>query len=84
VRGSFAVAATVISDENGSTFVATTQKLVSTYILQGEAHATLLVVCLAASLGLGPISVEGDVLIVILAINSPSLLSSSSFCKMYF
>jgi hypothetical protein len=79
VRGSFAVAAAVLSDDSGTIIAATTQKLVSTDVLQGEAHAALLVVRLAASLGLGPISVEGDALLVILAINSPTLFSSWYF-----
>ena len=83
VRGLFAVAAAVINDENGSILATTTQKLVSNDVLQGEAHVALLVVHLAASMGLGPISVEGDALLVILAINSPAFFSSWSFA-LYF
>jgi hypothetical protein len=47
VRGSFVVATTMISDDNGSIFAAATLKLSSTYALQGEVHAALL----AARLG---------------------------------
>jgi hypothetical protein len=79
VRGSFAVAVAVLSDENGTIFAAATQKLVSTDVLQGEAHAALLVVRLATSMGLGLILVEGDALLVILVINSHALFSSWSF-----
>jgi hypothetical protein len=84
VRGSFAVTAAVLSDENGTIFAAATQKLVSIDVLQGEAHVALLVVRLAASMGLGPISVEGDALFVILAINSPALFSTWSFANCIF
>jgi hypothetical protein len=84
VSGSFAVAAAVLSDENGTIFATATQKLVYTDVLQGEAHAALLVVCLAASMGLGPISVERDALLVILAINSHALFSSWSFTNCIF
>jgi hypothetical protein len=76
VRGSFAVAAAVISDDNGSIFAAATLKLNSADALQGEAHAALLVARLATSLGFGSFLLEGYALLVILAINSPSLFSS--------
>jgi hypothetical protein len=55
MRGSLAIAAIVISDDNGSIFAATTLKLSSADALQGEAHAALL----AAYSGFGSIFVEG-------------------------
>ena len=76
VRGSFAVAAAMISDDNGSIFAAAMLKLSSMDALQGEAHAALL----AASLGFGSFLLEWDAFLVILAINSP-LFSSWSFAN---
>ncbi|XP_059450472.1 uncharacterized protein LOC132181296 [Corylus avellana] len=64
VKGFFVVAVVVISDENGFIFATAIQKLVSTNVLQGEAHAALLVVLLAASLDLGPLSVEMDAILI--------------------
>jgi hypothetical protein len=42
MRGSLAVAAAVISDDNGSIFATATLELSSTDALQGEAHAAIL------------------------------------------
>jgi hypothetical protein len=74
----------VISDENNAIFAGATQKLSSTDVLQIEAHTTLLVVRLIASIGFGPISVEGDALLLILAINSISLSLSLSLSLFLF
>jgi hypothetical protein len=79
VRGSFAVAAAVLSDENGSIVAAATQSLNCTDALKGEALAALLASNLASSFGSNCFSLEGDALLVILAINSPSLFPSWSF-----
>ena len=79
VRGSFAVATTVLSDENGAIVAAATQRLNCTDVLQREALAALLTCRLAASIGCNFFSLEGDALLVVLAINNPSLFSSWTF-----
>ena len=88
MRCSFVVATTVISDDNGSIFAATMLKLSFINALQGETHATLLAAHLAASLGFGSILLEGDALLVILAINSHSFFFFFffllGFCQLYF
>ena len=81
VRGSFAVATTMISDDNSSIFAVATLKLSSTDALQGEAHATLLAAHLVAFSGFGSFLLEGDALLIIFAINSPSLFSSWTFAN---
>jgi hypothetical protein len=81
VKGSFAVAATVISDERGDIVGAATQKLHCTDALQGETHAALLAICLAESLGCRLVVLEGDALLVALAINNHSLFSSWNFAN---
>jgi hypothetical protein len=78
VRSSFAVAAAVISDESGNIVLAATQRILSLDALQGEARAALLGVRLASSAGLVRLELEGDALLVILAINSPSSFVSWS------
>ena len=77
MRGSFVVAAAVISNDNSSIFAAATLKLSSIDVLQGKAHA----IRLAASMGFASILLEGDALLVILAIKSPSLFSSWFFAN---
>lgn len=62
VRDSFVVAAAVI-----------TKKYPVMDALQGEAHASLLASRLAITLGFGNFSLQGDALLVILAINNLSL-----------
>jgi hypothetical protein len=76
VQGSFAVAAAVISDELGNIILAATKKLFSTDALSGEASAALLATQLALSSGGNHFHLEGDALLVILAVNSPVLFSS--------
>jgi hypothetical protein len=79
VRDSFAVAAAVLSDENGAIVAAATQRLHCTEALQGEALPALLTSRLAASFGCNLFSLEGDALLVVLTINNPSLFSSWTF-----
>jgi hypothetical protein len=76
VKGSFAVAAVVVSDERGEIVGAVTQKLHCFDALQGETHVALLAVRLTDSLGCIMVVLEGDALLVILAINSHSLFYS--------
>jgi hypothetical protein len=70
-----------MSDEKGDILSAATQKLHSTNALQGEAHAALLAIRLADSMGCRLVALEGDALIVILAINNPLLFSSWNFAN---
>jgi hypothetical protein len=79
VKDSFSVAAAVISDDRGNIVGAATQKLHCTDALQGEALAALLTSRLAASLGYKLLALEGDALLVVLAINCPALFSSWTF-----
>ena len=69
----------MISNDRGDVVGATTQKLHCTDALQGEALAALPASRLAASLGFKLLALEGDVLLVVLAINSLSLFSSWNF-----
>jgi hypothetical protein len=55
--------------------IAASQKLVSTNVLQGEAAAALL----AVFFGCDQLLLEGDALLVVLAINNPPLFSSWCF-----
>ncbi|GLT65295.1 hypothetical protein SLA2020_377340 [Shorea laevis] len=73
VRNSFTVAAIVITDDRGNIVMATSQKLFTLDALQGEALVALLGVRLAASAGLDRLVLEGDSLLVVLAINFSSL-----------
>jgi hypothetical protein len=79
IRDSFAVTAVVISDSSGNIIMAATQRLHSTDILVGEVSAALLTSQLALSLGYDHFIIEGDALLVILAINSPELFSLWNF-----
>ena len=81
VKGSFVVAAAIISDERGDIVGAATQKLHCTDALQGEALAALLASRLAASLSCILVVLEGDALLVVLAINNSSLFSSWNFAN---
>jgi hypothetical protein len=76
VRGNFAVAAAVLSDHLGEIIYARTQKLFSFDVLSGEASAALLASHLAASLGFSNFTLEGDALLVILAVNKPHLFAT--------
>jgi hypothetical protein len=80
VHGDFVVAASVISDENGNIIIAVTQKLTYSDALIGEASATLLTSQVTASSGCGNLFLEGDALLVILAINNPLLFLFLVFC----
>jgi hypothetical protein len=79
VTHSFAVAAAVLSDDSGNIIAAASQKLVSRDVLQGEAAAALLAVRLAVFSGCEQLLLEGDALLIVLAINNPSLFSSWCF-----
>jgi hypothetical protein len=79
IRGSLAVAAAVISDDSGNIISAATMKLYSLDALQGEALAALLTTRLAVTTGSSILHLEGDALLVVLAINKPALFSSWSF-----
>jgi hypothetical protein len=79
VRGSFVVAAAVISDAMGNVILAATQELHGTDSLQGEALVALLTVQVAVSFECTSPQLEGDALLVELVINNPSLISSWYF-----
>jgi hypothetical protein len=81
IKGSFSVAAATISDSSGSIILAATEHLYSSDVLLGEATAALLATWLVATLGLVDFTLEGDSLLVTLAINSPSSFSSWCFCN---
>lgn len=81
VRGSFAVAAAVLSDYLGNIISAGTLYLHYSDALLKEAAAALLIVRLAVSMGVSCFNLEGDALLIILAINHPSLFSSWSFAN---
>jgi hypothetical protein len=80
-KDSYDVAAAVISNDRGDIVGAATQKLQCTDALQGEAFAALLASCLVASLGYKLLLLEGDALLVVLAINCPPLFLSWSFAN---
>jgi hypothetical protein len=79
IRDNFAVAAAVISNSDGEIILAATQKLSITDALIGEASADLLTTRLATFIGLGNFLLEGDALLVILAVNQPHIFSSWHF-----
>jgi hypothetical protein len=81
IKGNFDVVAAVISDENGNIILAFTQKLSYSDALLGEASAAHLTSQLATSSGCGNLFLEGDALLVILAISNPHLFSSWSFAN---
>jgi hypothetical protein len=81
VRGSYVVAAAVLSDEKGAMVGAATQRLYCSDALQGEALAALLTARLATSFGCNFFSLEGDALLVVLASNNPSIFSSWTFAN---
>jgi hypothetical protein len=68
IHGNFVV--TLISDKKCNIILSVTQKLTFTNALLGEASVVLLTSQLAASSGCGNLFLEGDVLLVILAINN--------------
>jgi hypothetical protein len=71
IRDNFDVAAAVISNSDGKIILAVTQKLSNIDVLIGEASAALLITRLAASVGIENFLLEGDDLLVILAVNQP-------------
>jgi hypothetical protein len=79
VRDSFVVVATVINDSSSTIIMATTQKLLLTDPLIGEASVALLASQLTLSSGFDTLFLEGDALLVILAINTPSLFPTWNF-----
>jgi hypothetical protein len=81
IRGSFSVAAATISDSSGSIILAATQHLYSSDVLLGEAIAALLATQFVATLGCVDFTLEGDSLLVTLAIHSPRTFSSWCFCN---
>jgi hypothetical protein len=76
VRGNFAVATVVLNDSSREIIFAVTQKLFSSDVLSGEASAALLVSRLAAISGFSNFTLEGDALLVILAVNKPHLFAT--------
>jgi hypothetical protein len=81
IHGNFAVVAAVISDENGNIILAITQKLTYSDALLVEVSAALLTSQVAASSDCRNLFLEGDALLVILAINNPPLFSYWSFAN---
>jgi hypothetical protein len=76
VRGNFSVAAAIITDSKGQIITTASLKLSSSDALIGEASAVLLATRLALSVGVSSLFLEGDALLVILAIDQSSLFSS--------
>lgn len=72
LQGTFSVVAAVISDVLGNIIMAATHKLHSSYALIGEAFAALLTTRMAASSGCSNFILEGDALLVVLTIRTPS------------
>ena len=79
VCGNFVVVAAIISNSFGEIICATSQKLFSSDALSGEAFAVLLTSRLTASSGFNNLILEGDALLVILAVNHPHLFASWQF-----
>jgi hypothetical protein len=73
VRQEFAVAAATLRDHEGNFLAVSSKKLPPLAASQGEAHAALLAVSLAVSVGCSSLVLEGDSLLTIVAINDPSL-----------
>jgi hypothetical protein len=71
VKGSFAVATAVPSDERGAIVGATMLKLHCPDAPQGKVLVAVMTTRLAASFGCNFLSLEGDALLVVLAINNP-------------
>jgi hypothetical protein len=80
IREDFAVAAVVISDSTGNIISAATQKFFFTDVGMGEAAAALLTTRLAAACGVTSFVMEGDALLVVLAINHPLIFFLFEFC----
>jgi hypothetical protein len=81
IREDFAVAAVVVSDSTGNIISAATQKFFFTDVGMGEAAAAaLLTTRLAAACGVTSFVMEGDALLVVLAINHPLIFFLFEFC----
>jgi hypothetical protein len=78
----FVVAATGSSDSSGNIIIAATQKLHSMNILVGEPSAALLATQLALSFSIDHFVLEGNALLVILAVNSPELFTLWNFSNL--
>jgi hypothetical protein len=76
IRDNFFVAVAGIRNFFRKIILAVTQKLYVSNVLIGEVSTTLLVTRLAASTGIGDFMLEGDALLVIVAVNQPHLFSS--------
>lgn len=63
-----------LRNHDGDFIVVNSLKLPSMDVGLGEAHATLLVVCLAVSFCCSSLFIEGDSLVTVLTINDPPLL----------
>ena len=81
IKDTFAVAAATISDSSGNIVFAASQKLSNLDVLQGEATAALLATRLAIFSGCDRFHLEGDALLVTLAINNPFLFESWNFAS---
>jgi hypothetical protein len=79
IRGNYVVAVAVLSDSFGDIFATASLKLHSSNVLLGEASTALLTTWLARSFGLDVFFLEGDALLVTLAVKQPSLFSSWHF-----
>jgi hypothetical protein len=83
VKHSYAVAAAILSDDFGNIIATASHKLVSTNALQGEVATALLAICLAVFSSCDHLLLEGDALLVVLAIHLPFIFFLV-FCSLYF
>jgi hypothetical protein len=81
LKGNFYVAVGVIRNASEDIITAVTHKLPSTDALTGEAFVTLLTSRMAASLTSDDNYIEEDALLIVLAINNPSIFSSWFFAN---
>jgi hypothetical protein len=85
VKGNFDVAIredfAVVSDSTGNIISAATQKFFFTDVGMGEDVAALLTTRLAAACGVTSFVLEGDALLVVLAINTPLIFYSWNFAS---
>jgi sensor histidine kinase YesM len=79
IHENFAVVAAVISNFSSDIILAATQRLSSIDVLMGEAYAALLSSRLAASASAAHFLLEGDALLVTLAVSQPITFSSWHF-----
>jgi hypothetical protein len=81
-RDNFFVATAVIRNFFGKIILPVTQKLYVSDVLIGGVFTAILVTQLAASTGIGDFMLEGDALLVIVAVNQPHLFSSWHFAPL--